>query len=117
AQENKSSLSEAGSSVLILKSRSSKSCEPLTCILCCWALRGSLDEILGWTEEDEPPLSKARQGVVLHLRADGVILDGRESTDDHAIVRYEWTLLQGVPSVDGKVIHVVIVRKTRVSVE
>ncbi|XP_064454285.1 low-density lipoprotein receptor-related protein 11 isoform X2 [Mirounga angustirostris] len=55
------------------------------------------------TEKDEPPLSKAGQDVVLHLPTDGVVLDGRESTDDHAIVRYEWTLLQGDPSVDMKV--------------
>ncbi|XP_072822125.1 low-density lipoprotein receptor-related protein 11 isoform X2 [Vicugna pacos] len=54
-------------------------------------------------EKDEPPLSKAGQDVVLHLPTDGVILDGRESTDDHAIVQYEWTLLQGDPSVDMKV--------------
>lgn len=55
------------------------------------------------TEKDEPPLSKAGQDVVLHLPADGVILDGRESTDDHAIVQYEWTLLHGDPSVEMKV--------------
>ncbi|XP_058390262.1 low-density lipoprotein receptor-related protein 11 isoform X3 [Diceros bicornis minor] len=54
-------------------------------------------------EKDEPPLSKAGQDVVLHLPADGVILDGRESTDDHAIIQYEWTLLQGDPSMDMKV--------------
>ncbi|XP_044624073.2 low-density lipoprotein receptor-related protein 11 isoform X1 [Equus asinus] len=54
-------------------------------------------------EKDEPPLSKAGQDVVLHLPADGVILDGRESTDDHAIVQYEWTLLHGDPSVEMKV--------------
>ncbi|XP_052606937.1 low-density lipoprotein receptor-related protein 11 isoform X1 [Peromyscus californicus insignis] len=53
--------------------------------------------------EDEPPLSKAGKDVVLHLPTDGVILDGRESTDDHAIVHYEWTLKQGDPSVDMKV--------------
>ncbi|KAG8508928.1 Low-density lipoprotein receptor-related protein 11, partial [Galemys pyrenaicus] len=56
-----------------------------------------------FTANDEPPLSKAGQDVVLHLPTDGVILDGRGSTDDHAIVRYEWTLLQGDPSVDMKV--------------
>ncbi|XP_062954142.1 low-density lipoprotein receptor-related protein 11 isoform X2 [Cynocephalus volans] len=54
-------------------------------------------------EKDEPPLSKAGQDVVLHLPTDGVILDGRESTDDHAIIQYEWTLLQGDSSVDMKV--------------
>ncbi|XP_028716786.1 low-density lipoprotein receptor-related protein 11 [Peromyscus leucopus] len=53
--------------------------------------------------EDEPPLSKAGKDVVLHLPTDEVILDGRESTDDHAIVHYEWTLKQGDPSVDMKV--------------
>ncbi|XP_008052188.2 low-density lipoprotein receptor-related protein 11, partial [Carlito syrichta] len=54
-------------------------------------------------EKDAPPLSKAGQDVVLHLPTDGVILDGRESTDDHAIIQYEWALLQGDPSVDMKV--------------
>ncbi|GAB5571977.1 low-density lipoprotein receptor-related protein 11 isoform X3 [Prionailurus iriomotensis] len=53
-------------------------------------------------EKDEPPLSKAGQDVVLHLPTDGVVLDGRESTDDHAIVQYEWTMLLGDPSVDMK---------------
>ncbi|XP_048210509.1 low-density lipoprotein receptor-related protein 11 [Perognathus longimembris pacificus] len=54
-------------------------------------------------DEDTPPLSKAGKDVILHLPTDGVILDGRESTDDHAIVKYEWTLLQGDPSLDMKV--------------
>ncbi|XP_062042905.1 low-density lipoprotein receptor-related protein 11 isoform X2 [Lepus europaeus] len=53
--------------------------------------------------KDEPPQSKAGQNVVLHLPTDEVTLDGRESTDDHAIVQYEWTLLQGDPTVDMKV--------------
>uniref|UniRef100_F7I118 LDL receptor related protein 11 n=1 Tax=Callithrix jacchus TaxID=9483 RepID=F7I118_CALJA len=56
-------------------------------------------------EKDAPPLSKAGQDVVLHLPADGVVLDGRESTDDHAIIQYEWALLQGNPSVDMKVLQ------------
>ncbi|XP_045862784.1 low-density lipoprotein receptor-related protein 11 isoform X2 [Meles meles] len=55
------------------------------------------------TEEDKPPLSKAGRDVILQLPTDGVVLDGRESTDDHAIIQYEWTLLQGDPSVDMKV--------------
>ncbi|XP_047589929.1 low-density lipoprotein receptor-related protein 11 isoform X3 [Lutra lutra] len=55
------------------------------------------------TEKDKPPLSKAGRDVILQLPTDGVVLDGRESTDDHAIVQYEWTLLQGDPSVDMKV--------------
>ncbi|XP_021093671.1 low-density lipoprotein receptor-related protein 11 isoform X2 [Heterocephalus glaber] len=54
-------------------------------------------------DQDAPPLSKAGQDVVLHLPTDEVILDGRESSDDHAIVQYEWTLLQGDPSVNMKV--------------
>lgn len=73
-----------------------------------------MNYFFSFTEKDEPPLSKAGQDVVLHLPTDGVILDGRESTDDHAIVQYEWTLLQGDPTVDMKVIHVVI-KKTNVS--
>lgn len=55
--------------------------------------------------------------MVLRLPIDAVILDGRESTDDHAIIQYEWTLLQGDPSMDMKVSHVVIVKKTHVSVK
>ncbi|XP_006872132.1 PREDICTED: low-density lipoprotein receptor-related protein 11 [Chrysochloris asiatica] len=54
-------------------------------------------------DDDKPPISKAGQDVVVHLPTDGVTLDGRESTDDHAIIQYEWTLLQGDPSVDMKV--------------
>ncbi|XP_044102965.1 low-density lipoprotein receptor-related protein 11 isoform X4 [Neovison vison] len=60
-------------------------------------------EVSPRTEKDKPPLSKAGQDVILQLPTDGVVLDGRESTDDHAIVQYEWTLLQGDPSVDMKV--------------
>ncbi|XP_064148147.1 low-density lipoprotein receptor-related protein 11 isoform X2 [Loxodonta africana] len=56
-------------------------------------------------DNDEPPLSKAGQDVVVYLPTEGVMLDGRESTDDHAIVQYEWTLLRGDPSVDMKVPH------------
>ncbi|XP_006891735.1 PREDICTED: low-density lipoprotein receptor-related protein 11 [Elephantulus edwardii] len=63
--------------------------------------------ITGWikkkSEYDAPPLSNAGQDVVVHLPEDGVTLDGRESTDDHAIMQYEWTLLQGASSVDMKV--------------
>ncbi|XP_072499784.1 low-density lipoprotein receptor-related protein 11 isoform X1 [Notamacropus eugenii] len=54
-------------------------------------------------EYDEPPHSKAGQDVVLQLPTDWVTLDGRESTDDHAIIKYEWTLLQGDSSLDMKV--------------
>lgn len=74
-----------------------------------------MNYFFSFTKKDKPPLSKAGQDVVLHLPTDGVILDAQESTDDHAIVQYEWTLLQGDPTVDMKVIHVVIVKKTNVS--
>lgn len=74
-----------------------------------------MNYFFSFTEKDESPLSKAGQDVVLHLPTDGVNLDGQESTDDHAIIQYEWTLLQGDPTVDMKVIHVVIVKKTNVS--
>ncbi|XP_049645307.1 low-density lipoprotein receptor-related protein 11 isoform X2 [Suncus etruscus] len=53
--------------------------------------------------KDEPPVSEAGQDMVLHLPTDGVILDGRRSTDDHGISQYTWMLLQGDPSVDMKV--------------
>uniref|UniRef100_A0A8C8SI03 Low-density lipoprotein receptor-related protein 11 n=1 Tax=Pelusios castaneus TaxID=367368 RepID=A0A8C8SI03_9SAUR len=54
-------------------------------------------------ENDKPPHSKAGQDVVLQSPVDWVILDGRESLDDHGITQYEWTLLQGDSSVDIKV--------------
>uniref|UniRef100_A0A4W3HIH7 PKD domain-containing protein n=1 Tax=Callorhinchus milii TaxID=7868 RepID=A0A4W3HIH7_CALMI len=47
-------------------------------------------------------VNNAGQDVMLLLPTDWVILDGRGSVDDHGIVRYEWTLLQGDPSVDLK---------------
>lgn len=63
-------------------------------------------------DEDKPPVSKAGKDVVLHLPTDGVVLDGRESSDDHAIVLYEWTLQQGDPSsVDMKVTLAVLANK------
>ncbi|XP_067398499.1 low-density lipoprotein receptor-related protein 11 [Emydura macquarii macquarii] len=54
-------------------------------------------------ENDKPPHSKAGQDIVLQSPVDWVILDGRESLDDHGITQYEWTLLQGDSSVDIKV--------------
>lgn len=63
-------------------------------------------ELFSFTGKDEPPRSKAGRDVVLRLPTDTATLDGRESTDDHAIVRYEWALLRGDPSVDMKVIIV-----------
>ncbi|XP_056422669.1 low-density lipoprotein receptor-related protein 11 [Hyla sarda] len=59
--------------------------------------------VSGSQDADKPPNSNAGQDVVLQLPVDWVILDGRESSDDHAIVRYEWTLLQGDPLVEMKV--------------
>ncbi|XP_060096745.1 low-density lipoprotein receptor-related protein 11 isoform X2 [Heteronotia binoei] len=53
-------------------------------------------------ENDDPPVSKAGKDIVLQLPVDWVILDGRESFDDHGIIQYEWTLLQGAPSVAMK---------------
>ncbi|XP_062981507.1 low-density lipoprotein receptor-related protein 11 [Elgaria multicarinata webbii] len=54
-------------------------------------------------EIDEPPISKAGKDLILQLPVDWVILDGRESIDDHGIIQYDWTMLQGAPSVDMKV--------------
>ncbi|XP_078086614.1 low-density lipoprotein receptor-related protein 11 [Mustelus asterias] len=51
---------------------------------------------------DEAPHCDAGQDVALLLPTDWVLLDGRGSADDQGIVRYEWTLLQGDPSVDMK---------------
>ncbi|NXX82476.1 LRP11 protein, partial [Urocolius indicus] len=52
---------------------------------------------------DEPPRCKAGQDIVLQSPVDWVLLDGRESSDDHGIVQYEWTLLKGDSSVEMKV--------------
>uniref|UniRef100_W5NK71 Low-density lipoprotein receptor-related protein 11 n=1 Tax=Lepisosteus oculatus TaxID=7918 RepID=W5NK71_LEPOC len=54
-------------------------------------------------DSDEPPRSDAGQDVVIQLPTDWAVLDGRDSVDDHGIPRYEWTLLQGDPSVITKV--------------
>ncbi|NXK38103.1 LRP11 protein, partial [Piprites chloris] len=54
-------------------------------------------------EYDEPPQCKAGQDIVLQSPVDWVLLDGRESSDDHGIVQYEWTLLQGDSSVEMQV--------------
>ncbi|KTG02715.1 hypothetical protein cypCar_00042655 [Cyprinus carpio] len=54
---------------------------------------------------DEPPRSDAGQDLVVQLPADWVVLDGRDSTDDHDIIHYEWALVKGDPSVKMKVTH------------
>lgn len=51
---------------------------------------------------DEAPHSDAGQDVNVFLPTDWVLLDGRGSTDDRGIVRYEWTLLKGDPLVNMK---------------
>ncbi|XP_072907574.1 low-density lipoprotein receptor-related protein 11 isoform X1 [Hemitrygon akajei] len=51
---------------------------------------------------DEAPHCDAGQDVNLLLPTDWVLLDGRGSSDDRGIVRYEWTLLQGDPLVNMK---------------
>ncbi|OCT80234.1 hypothetical protein XELAEV_18027046mg [Xenopus laevis] len=70
-----------------------------------WALRSPLYLLTKQQENDEPPHSNAGQDVVLQLPVDWVILDGRESSDDHAIIRYDWTLLLGDPLVHMKVLY------------
>lgn len=40
---------------------------------------------------------------MLQSPVDWVLLDGRESSDDHGIVHYEWALLQGDSSVEMQV--------------
>lgn len=54
---------------------------------------------------DEAPHSDAGQDVNVFLPTDWVLLDGRGSTDDRGIVRYEWTLLKGDPLVNMKVFY------------
>ncbi|MGH0156979.1 UNVERIFIED_CONTAM: hypothetical protein FKN15_034989 [Acipenser sinensis] len=61
--------------------------------------KGADSDLTKHTVSDEPPRSDAGQDVVLQLPTDWVLLDGRDSLDDQAITRYEWTLLQGDPSV------------------
>lgn len=41
--------------------------------------------------------------VVIQLPTDWAILDGRDSMDDHGVVRYEWALVKGDPSISMKV--------------
>ncbi|XP_069829858.1 low-density lipoprotein receptor-related protein 11 isoform X2 [Dendropsophus ebraccatus] len=65
-----------------------------------WA---SLRTVTSSMDADKPPNSNAGQDIVLQLPVDWVVLDGRESSDDHAIIRYEWTLLRGDPLVEMKV--------------
>uniref|UniRef100_A0A673G485 Low density lipoprotein receptor-related protein 11 n=1 Tax=Sinocyclocheilus rhinocerous TaxID=307959 RepID=A0A673G485_9TELE len=47
---------------------------------------------------DEPPRSDAGQDLVVQLPTDWAVLDGRDSTDDHDIIHYEWALVKGDPS-------------------
>ncbi|KTG03345.1 hypothetical protein cypCar_00014517 [Cyprinus carpio] len=54
---------------------------------------------------DEPPRSDAGQDLVVQLPTDWAVLDGRDSTDDHDIIHYEWALVKGDPSVKMKVTH------------
>ncbi|KAA0708973.1 Low-density lipoprotein receptor-related protein 11 [Triplophysa tibetana] len=54
---------------------------------------------------DEPPRSDAGQDLVVQLPTDWAVLDGRDSTDDHGIAHYQWTLVKGDPSVRMKVTH------------
>uniref|UniRef100_A0A803TXZ3 Low-density lipoprotein receptor-related protein 11 n=1 Tax=Anolis carolinensis TaxID=28377 RepID=A0A803TXZ3_ANOCA len=49
------------------------------------------------------PSAKQVQMLSFSCLLTGVILDGRESMDDHGIIQYEWTLLQGASSFDMKV--------------
>ncbi|MCI4395762.1 hypothetical protein PGIGA_G00195760 [Pangasianodon gigas] len=56
-------------------------------------------------ELDEPPRSDAGMDVVIQLPTDWAILDGRDSMDDHGVVRYEWALVKGDPSISMKVTH------------
>lgn len=55
------------------------------------------------SELDEPPRSDAGMDVVIQLPTDWAILDGRDSMDDHGVVRYEWALVKGDPSISMKV--------------
>ncbi|XP_066533142.1 low-density lipoprotein receptor-related protein 11 [Hoplias malabaricus] len=64
------------------------------------------DEGEAWMRElDEPPRCDAGQDVVVQLPTDWAILDGRDSIDDHGIIRYEWALVKGDASVNIKVTH------------
>ncbi|XP_036438283.1 low-density lipoprotein receptor-related protein 11 [Colossoma macropomum] len=59
-----------------------------------------------WMRElDEPPRGDAGQDVMVQLPTDWAILDGRDSIDDHGIMRYEWALVKGDSSVNMKVTH------------
>ncbi|XP_067272854.1 low-density lipoprotein receptor-related protein 11 [Pseudorasbora parva] len=54
---------------------------------------------------DEPPRSDAGQDLVVQLPTDWAVLDGRDSTDDHGILHYDWALVKGDSSVRMKVTH------------
>ncbi|KAG8444399.1 hypothetical protein GDO86_009546 [Hymenochirus boettgeri] len=70
-----------------------------------WPLGGALHPKAAQQENDNLPHSNAGQDVVLQLPIDWVILDGRESNDDHGIIQYDWSLLRGDPLVDMKVLQ------------
>ncbi|XP_043074857.1 low-density lipoprotein receptor-related protein 11 [Puntigrus tetrazona] len=54
---------------------------------------------------DEPPRSDAGRDLMVQLPTDRAVLDGRDSTDDQDIIRYEWALVKGDPSVKMKTTH------------
>lgn len=49
-------------------------------------------------DEDKPPVANAGQDRVVQPH-DDVTLNGIESRDDKKIVKYEWTMVSGDPSV------------------
>ena len=46
-------------------------------------------------EKDYPPTANAGEDVVVYLPNNQVILHGNQSSDDHGIVSWEWTLNEG----------------------
>ncbi|XP_061667577.1 low-density lipoprotein receptor-related protein 11 [Syngnathoides biaculeatus] len=56
-------------------------------------------------EVDEPPRCDAGQDVVIQLPTDWAVLDGRDSVDDHGIIRYDWTLVKGDADITMKATH------------
>ena len=46
-------------------------------------------------EKDYPPSANAGEDVVVYLPNNQVVLHGNQSSDDHGIVSWEWTLNEG----------------------
>ena len=51
----------------------------------------SLQSFLVWPETNRPPVALTAGEMTAMLPAEGIVLDGRNSTDDKGVVGYSWT--------------------------